>query len=86
MSIKVNCNESNTKHKFGQVCAFIDRDGDFYLIDIDCEHVVRLTNNGCIVYDCTSYESVEDFLDIELDCEVLKILKNEKDYEIIVNG
>lgn len=86
MSIKVNCNEGKKVHKFGQTCAFIDKDGDFYLVDEDCERIVRLTNDGCVVYDCTSYGSVEDFLDTEFNCGVMKVFEQEKDYEIIVNG
>lgn len=85
MSIKVNCN-SETEHKFTQICAFVDREDDFYLIDEDCEHIVRLTHQGCVVYDCSSYESVEDFLDTEFGCGVLKIFERGNEYEIIING
>lgn len=86
MSIKVNCNESKVEHKFNQVYAFIDREGDFYLIDDECIHIVRLAHQGCVVYDCNSYVSVEDFLDTEFGCGVLKIFEHGNEYEIIVNG
>lgn len=85
MSIRVNCN-SETEHRFNQVCAFVDREDDFYLIDEDCEHIVRLSHQGCVVYDCNSYVSVEDFLDTEFGCGVLKIFERGNEYEIVVNG
>lgn len=86
MGIRVNCDESRIEHKFHRVCAFIDREGDFYLIDEDCEHIVHLAQQGCVVYNCDSYVSVEDFLDTEFGCGVMKIFERGNEYEIIVNG
>ena len=85
MSIKVNCNGEN-EHKFNQVCAFIDDEHDFYLVDEEGKHIVHLTNKGCTVYDCDSYESVEFFLDVEFCCKALRIFSTGEEYEIIVNG
>lgn len=85
MSIKVNCNGEN-ENKFNQVCAFIDDEHDFYLVDESHERVIRLKDEGCVVYDCGSYESVEDFLNTEVSCKVLRVFKQGRDYEIIVNG
>lgn len=85
MSIKVNCN-GEKEHRLSQVCAFIDDDHDFYLIDEDHEHIIRLTDKGCVVHDCGSYESVEDFLNAKFSCRVLRVFQQGEDYEIIVNG
>lgn len=86
MAIKVNCGENNREHSFNRICAFIDREYDFYLIDENCQHIVLLTHQGCEVYNCDDYDSIDDFLDTEFGCEVLKIFERENDYEIIVNG
>ena len=86
MAIKVNYRENNHEHSFNQVCAFIDEEDDFYLIDEDCQHIVRLTHSGCEIYNCYDYESVKDFLDTEFGCGVLKIFEQGNEYEIIVNG
>ena len=88
MSIKVNCREISQEHSFHQVCAFIDTEGDFYLIDEDGDKIVRLTNRGCVVYNTNDYENIEDFFDVEFggDCKILKIFTYSNEYEIIVNG
>lgn len=85
MSIKVNCNGEN-EHKFNQVCAFIDDEHDFYLVDESHERVIRLKDEGYDMYNCEPYESVEDFLNVEFSCRVLRVFQHGRDYEIIVNG
>ena len=87
MAIRVKCKEIDTEYSFVNACAFVDTEGDFYLIDEDCETVVRLTHAGCVAYKVDNYESINDFLDAEFgDCKVARIYSQGNEYEIIVNG
>lgn len=86
MSIEVNYKKINTKHSFNSVYAFIDTDGDFYLVEENNEKVVCLTNTGCVVYDVKDYATIEEFFNKELSCDLLKVYEDNDDYEIIING
>lgn len=87
MSIKVNGIDKETKHNIGEYCAFIDTEGDFYLIDEDCHYISRITHSGCVTHDIESFHTIEEYLDCEYgDCKVLKAYERGNDYEIIVNG
>lgn len=88
MSIKVNkSNKSTANHYFSDYCAFIDEEGDFYLIAEDSTFISRITHSGCVTYNIEHYETIEEFLDCEFgDCKVEKVYRNGNEYEIIVNG
>lgn len=86
MSIKVNGIDKNTEHNIREYCAFIDADGDFYLIDTDKQYASRITHSGCAIHSIEGFYTIEEFLDCEIDCKLLKAFKNGNDYEIIVNG
>ena len=86
MSIKVNGIDKSTEHNIREYCAFIDVDGDFYLIDTDKRYASRITHSGCAIYSIEGLYTIEEFLDCEMDCRLLKAFKNGNEYEIIVNG
>lgn len=88
MSIKVNGIDKEKKHNISEYCAFVDTDGDFYLIDEDCQYISHITFSGCVIYYVESLDTIEEFLNCQYGshCKVLKAYKHGDDYEIIVNG
>ena len=86
MSIKVNGIDKSTEHNICEYCAFIDGDGGFYLIDTDEQYASRITHSGCVIHSIEGFCTIEEFLDCEMDCRLLKAFKNGSEYEIIVNG
>lgn len=87
MSIKVNGIEKEIEHKFELYCAFVDTDGDFYVIDEDCRYVSRITHSGCITHNIESFDTIEEFLESDYgNCRVAKAYANGSEYELIVNG
>ena len=86
MSIKVNGIDKSTEHNIREYCAFIDVDGDFYLIDTDNQYASHITHSGCAIHNIEGFCTIEEFLDCEMDCRLLKAFKNGNEYEIIVNG
>ena len=86
MSLKVNGIDKSTEHNICEHCAFIDVDGDFYLIDTDKQYASRIIHSGCVIYSIKGFYTIEEFLDSEVDCRLLKAFKNGNEYEIIVNG
>lgn len=87
MSIKVNAINKEEGHSFDKYCAFIDTDGDFYVIDEDHKYVSRIMYSGCVIRNIESFNTIEDFLEYEYDnCELVKAYTNGSEYEIIVNG
>lgn len=85
MAIKIKGIPTDTegRHNFYEYYAFIDSDGDFFII-CENEHVVRMCES--FPEDNTrEYESIEDFLKERYDTRLIKALKKDDfDIEITV--
>ena len=90
MSIKVNNingANKNLKHDLNDYVAFLDSDGDFYLIDNEINAIVHILGAGCDIHQANNFDTIEDFLYEEFgyDCTVQKVFRRVSDYEIIIN-
>lgn len=85
MAIKIKGISTNTegKHNFWEHHAFIDSDGDFFIV-CDHEHVVRMCENFP-EDNVAEYNSIEDFLKERYSTKLVKALKKDDfDIEITV--
>lgn len=80
MSIKINSAATfkDNTHDFKKYCAFLDDDGDFWLINQDTEIAIRLADKGCYSEDITEYDSIEDFLGAKFGCNLIKAYTHEE--------
>lgn len=90
MSIKVNNSKTQNnilKHNLNDYVAFLDSDGDFYLIDNETNTIVRILGAGCNVYQSNDFNTIEDFLSENFgwDCTVDKVFQRSSEYDIIIN-
>lgn len=86
MSLVINSKETmeNKTHHFGDCMAFLDDDGDFWLIDEEDEYVTRLTDRGCICQNTSKYNTIEDFLRVNFSCKLVKVFNKVEDFKITV--
>lgn len=86
MSLVINSKETmeNTTHHFGDYMAFLDDDGDFWLIDEEDDYVTRLTDRGCICQNTSEYDTIEDFLLVSFGCKLVKVFNKVEDFKIVI--
>lgn len=85
MAIKIKGISINTedRHHFMEYYAFVDSDGDFFIICED-RHVVRMCD-GFPEDNVAEYNSIEDFLEERYSTKLVKALKKDDfDIEITV--
>lgn len=87
MAVKVNSKNENLikTHRFEEHCAFLDQDGDFWLINTNKDSVCRITDKGCICEPVEAFITIEDFLYEKYDCSVLKVFSGIADYTITID-
>lgn len=87
MAVKVNSKNDNLvkTHRFEDHHAFLDQDGDFWLISSDKNMVCRITAIGCICEPVEAFITIEDFLYEKYDCGVLKVFSGIADYTITID-
>ena len=87
MAVKVNSKNDNLikTHRFADHHAFLDQDGDFWLISSDKNTVCRITAIGCVCESVEDFSTIEEFLDIKYDCNVAKVFSGISDYTITVD-
>ena len=75
MAIKVNSKNDNLikTHRFEDHRAFLDQDGDFWLISSDKNMVCCITAIGCVCEPVEEFSTIEEFLDINYSCNVAKV-------------
>lgn len=86
MSLVINSKEKieNKPHYFGDYMAFLDDDGDFWLVDEEDAYVSRLTDRGCICENIAEYETIEDFLSVKFGCKLAKVFNRVDEFKITV--
>lgn len=86
MSLVINSKETmeSKAHYFGDYIAFLDSDGDFWLVDEDNEYVSRLTERGCGCERISDYDTIEDFLYRRFGCGLVKAFNGIDDFKITV--
>lgn len=87
MAVKVNLKNDNLikTHRFADHHAFLDQDGDFWLISSDKNTVCRITEFGCTCESVKEFSTIEEFLDINYSCNVAKVFSGISDYTITVD-
>ena len=85
MAIKIKgiTPDTKDKHSFSDYYAFVDSDGDFFIICEDC-HIVRMCE-GFPEENVSDWDSIEDFLEERFNTRLIKALgKYDFDIEITV--
>lgn len=87
MSLVINSKEEikSKEHFFSDYMAFLDDDGDFWLVDEEDEWVSRLTERGCHCENVADYDTIEDFLRVRFGCELVKAFNRVDDFKITVD-
>lgn len=85
MSLVINTGTMESKsHFFSNYIAFLDDDGDFWLVDEEGGFVSRLTDRGCHCESITEYDTIEDFLRLKFSCKLVKAFERVDEFKIIV--
>lgn len=86
MSLVINSKETikSKEHFFSDYIAFLDSDGDFWLVDEEDDYVSRLTERGCGCEKFSEYDTIEDFLRVRFGCELVKAFNRVDDFKITV--
>lgn len=85
MSLVINTETMESKkHFFSNYIAFLDDDGDFWLIDEEDDFVSRLTDRGCYCKSITKYDTIEDFLRLNFGCKLVKAFERVDEFKITV--
>ena len=87
MSLVINSKETikSKEHFFSDYIAFLDSDGDFWLVDEDDDYVSRLSEKGCCCEQISDYDTIEDFLCRRFGCELVKVFNRVDEFKITVD-
>ena len=84
MTVKIEGIESieRTSHRFEDSYGFIDSDRDFYVVGGQ-DTIIRMTNGFTEFYQ-SDYDSIEEFLRIEVGTTLLKSFESRDEFDITV--